>query len=310
MKINKPKFWDARIGLLAILLIPVTLMIYVLIFFKKKFSKTINFNIPIICVGNIYIGGTGKTPLSILISNEIKKSGKTSIIVKKNYLNQEDEQILIKKETGNLILCKDRSSGILEAEKKKFDYVILDDGFQDYSIGKNLSILCFKSDLLVGNGLMIPSGPLRESLNAIKKSEIVLINGSENKKFETKILSINPDIEIFYSKYEATNLNELKDKNLLAVSGIGDPDSFFKLMVESGLAVSKKLIFPDHYQFSRKEISDIVADAKKNDLQVVMTEKDYCRIKKFNLSDIKFLKVNLIIKNKEKLIKKIFEIND
>ena len=188
--------------------------------------------------------------------------------------------------------------------------MILDDGFQDYSIGKNLSILCFKSDLLVGNGLMIPSGPLRESLNAIKKSEIVLINGSENKKFETKILSINPDIEIFYSKYKATNLNELKDKNLLAVSGIGDPDSFFKLMVESGLAVSKKLIFPDHYQFSRKEISDIVADAKKNDLQVVMTEKDYCRIKKFNLSDIKFLKVNLIIKNKEKLIKKIFEIND
>ena len=71
MKIKKPKFWDARIGLLAILLIPVTLMIYVLIFFKKKFSKTINFNIPIICVGNIYIGGTGKTPLSILISNEI-----------------------------------------------------------------------------------------------------------------------------------------------------------------------------------------------------------------------------------------------
>ena len=115
---------------------------------------------------------------------------------------------------------------------------ILDDGFQDYSIKKNLNILCFNSNQLIGNGMTLPAGPLRESINAVKKTQIVLINGSKNKLFEDKILSISNKVKIFYSKYLPENIEEFKNKNLLAFAGIGNPSNFFKLLSDNNLSIN------------------------------------------------------------------------
>ena len=112
MIISKPKFWDNKIGIYSIIFLPLTLIILVYIFFKKKFTKEINFNIPIICVGNIYIGGTGKTPTSILIANELSNLGKNPVIVRKYYENHKDEHDLILSNFSSLILNDSRIKGI------------------------------------------------------------------------------------------------------------------------------------------------------------------------------------------------------
>ena len=91
---------------------------------------------------------------------------------------------------------------------------------------KNLSIVCFNENQLIGNGLVLPAGPLRESLNALKNAEIVLINGNKNKNFEEKILNINKNLDIFYSSYIPVNLNNFKNHKLIAIAGIGNPDNF------------------------------------------------------------------------------------
>ena len=141
---------------------------------KKILIKSKIFNIPIICVGNIYVGGTGKTPLSIYIAKELQELGFKSAIVKKFYDQHKDEHDLIKNYFDNLILHKDRQKAINIAIKNNFNLVILDDGFQDYKIKKNLNIICFNNPQLVGNGFLIPAGPLRESLDSLINAQIVI----------------------------------------------------------------------------------------------------------------------------------------
>ena len=306
----KPKFWDKKVNLISIILFPFTVIFAFLIFIRRKITRNINFKIPIICVGNIYIGGTGKTPVSIFLANEIQKLGKKPVILRKFYKNHQDEYGLIRNNFKNLIIDSNRVNGIKKIEKLNFDVVILDDGLQDYRIRKNISIVCFNSTQLIGNGLIIPSGPLRESLETLKNVELVIINGNKNEKFEKKLLSINSNLEIFYSKYIPININEFINKKLLAIAGIGSPENFFSLAEKNGLKIEKKLIFPDHYQFSKKEIKDILDEAETNNYQIVMTEKDYFKFQDFKSEKIKYLKVSLQIENQERLLKKIKELND
>ena len=312
MKLNKPKFWNTKYSFITILLIPVTLIIILIIFLKKKFTRRIHFNIPIICVGNIYIGGTGKTPTSIYIAKELTELGKKPAILRKYYKDHRDEHNLIREKFNNLILNKNRLAGIKEAVKMNFDTVILDDGFQDYQIKTNLNILCFNQNQLIGNGLVLPAGPLREKLNSLKDADVILINGKKNIDFEKKILKINNNLEIFYSSYKPIDIDQFKEQKLFVIAGIGNPDNFIKLLLDNGLNIEKKLIFPDHYEFTQAEISNIIADAKKNNFQVLMTEKDYYRINhlKHELGKIKYLKVSLTIDGKEKLLKTISKLYD
>jgi tetraacyldisaccharide 4'-kinase len=291
-------------------LFPISLIILLFIFFKKKFTKAIEFNIPIICVGNIYIGGTGKTPTTIFLANELSKKGKKPVILRKYYNDHLDEYNLIKKYFKNLIIKSNRADGIKEAEDADHDCVILDDGFQDYKIKKDVNILCFNQNQLIGNGLILPSGPLRESLSSIKDANIILINGKKNKDFEKKVLDINGNIEIFYSYYKPINLEQFKNKKLFAIAGIGNPENFFQLIEENNLYIKKKLSFPDHYQFTKAEVQNIINEAKNKDYQIIMTEKDFFKIKDYNINNIGYLNVTLEVIEKEKFLKVITKLYD
>ena len=160
MKINKPKFWDDKIGFISVLLLPFSLVFFLIVFLRKKFTKNLKFKIPVICVGNIYLGGTGKTPLSIFLATELLKFGKNPSIIRKYYKSHLDEFKLIKNNINNLIINESRTDALKEAEKNGSDVAILDDGLQDYKINKDLKIVCFNSNQLIGNGLILPSGPL------------------------------------------------------------------------------------------------------------------------------------------------------
>ena len=308
MIISKPKFWDNKIGIYSIIFLPLTLIILVYIFFKKKFTKEINFNIPIICVGNIYIGGTGKTPASILIANELSNLGKNPVIVRKYYENHKDEHDLILSNFSSLILNDSRIKGIEEAIKKRYDTIILDDGFQEYKIKKKLNIVCFNKNQLIGNGLVIPSGPLRENLKSLVKADIVLVNGGKDENFEKKILKINKNLKIFYSSYEPLNINEFKNKSLIAIASIGNPSNFFKLLEDHNLNIKKKLIYPDHHNFSKKQVENIILDAEKNDYHIIMTEKDFSKFKNHKTNRLNYLKVALNLEKSEKFIQRIKEV--
>ena len=305
MKFLKPKFWENKTNILAILLIPFSILFYFIINLRKYFVSPKKFNIPVICVGNIYVGGTGKTPLSIEIANDLKLKKRNPVIIKKYYKSHKDEQMLINEITDSVILNKNRPQAIEEAERKNFDIAILDDGFQDYAIEKNFNIICFNSNQLIGNGLIFPAGPLRESFSSLKRAQIVIINGEKNKMFEEKILQISKRIKIFYSKYVPVNLDQFKNKKLFAFAGIGNPENFFKLISENNLNVQKKKIFPDHFDLAADDIKKMIDVAKKNDFELITTEKDFYRIKDYGFNEIKYLKVDLIIKEKNRFINEI-----
>ncbi len=311
MKINKPKFWDQKkISLISIFLFPLSLVTLLVVFFKKKFLFIKYFRTPIVCVGNIYIGGTGKTPTSILLGKELLNQGLKSVIIRKYYKNHQDEYNQIRSSFKNLIINKNRYDGIKEAEKNDYDIVILDDGLQDYRIKKNLEIVCFNENQLIGNGLVIPAGPLRENLNALKNVGIVLINGNKNPHFEEKLLKINKKLEIYYSYYKPENLEIFKNQNLLVLAGIANPENFFQLLEKYNLKVEEKLVFPDHYRFSESEIQKIVQEADRKKLKIIMTEKDFFKINNFKIRKIDYLRVSLQIYDKEKLINKIKKLYD
>ena len=310
MKLFKPKFWKSNKNFFTVLLIPLSLITWIYIILKKTFIQKVKFNIPVICVGNIFIGGTGKTPLSIHIARKLSENGKNPAIVRKYYKSHKDEHKMIISYYNKLILNLNRSKGIYEAIEKGYDAVILDDGFQDYKIKKNLSIICFNSNQLIGNGYLFPSGPLRESLGSLRNANILIINGDKSLNFEQKILKIQKDLKIYYSNYKPLNIQEFKNKKLLVISGIGNPENFFKILKDNQMNIQKKMVYPDHYEFTKNEMLKIIEYAKKNDFQIVMTEKDYYKIKDFSLENIKYLKVKLEIEKEEEFIKSVMKAYD
>ena len=308
MSFFKPKFWDKnQVSLFSILLFPITLIIKLLSFFKRSMTKTHQCSIPVICVGNIYLGGTGKTPLCIEIFSILKDLNMNPVFIRKKYDSFQDE-VDLQKQVGPIYQSRKRIEALKDAIQNKANVAILDDGFQDFSINKNLSIVCFNEKQWIGNGLVIPSGPLREDLSALKRANCVIINGEKNINIETKILNKNKEVKIFYIKYIAQNIDEFKNKKVTAFAGIGNPENFFNLLKDNNINVVKEMKFPDHYNYSKKELENLINEAKENNTILITTEKDYFRIDENYKKNINYLKIAVDIKNRNQLIEEIKKI--
>ena len=308
MRIFKPKFWNKKNSLLSIFFLPISFLLQFLIKLKKQIIKKEKFFVPVVCVGNIYLGGTGKTPLCIELAEMLKKIRKKPAIIKKFYKSHKDEFNLIESKKIKLFKNTSRSTAIKTAQNENYNCIILDDGFQDSSVFKNLNIICFNGELLAGNEMTIPSGPLREPLSSLERAQIIIINGKVNKDFEKKIKSMNKNIKIYYSEYFFNkDLGQFKKQKLLAFAGIGNPNSFFTLLHKNNLKIAKKIYFPDHYNYSLKELKDLVNYSIKNNLTIVTTEKDYFRMKHFKIPEIQYLSVKVKINNKTKFEKELIK---
>ena len=310
MKFYKPKFWDKRghISLISILLFPISLIIIIKNYYEESKPKKNYYDFRTICVGNIYIGGTGKTPLVNNIANHLKKKNKT-FIIKKNYFSHEDEKKMLESK-HNVIFEKTREESLLKAEQEKAKIVIFDDGLQEKTINYDLKIVCFNSLKLDGNGHVIPAGPLRERLNSLKNYDVALINGNTNKEtknFIDKIKNINPDLKIFMGKYVPKNFSNLKKKKFLAFSGIGNPHTFFDTLKSLKIKLVDYKEFPDHYNYSDGDLQKLKELAKVNGCKLITTEKDYFRIKKTFRKNINFLKIELLIDQETKFYKYLKE---
>ena len=296
MKFKKPKFWN-NINFLSICLLPFSLITLIFNHLKSHFTTRYKFKIPIICVGNVFIGGTGKTPLSIYIYNLLKKKKFKPAIIRKYYNSHFDEINFTKNKVKQFFSDKKRSLSISKADQKNNNVIIMDDGLQDLSIEKNLNIICFNSTDLIGNGFLLPAGPLREKLIKVNGCQIAVINGKRNAAFEKKLKLISENIKIYQSKYEIKNFKRLKGKKLLAFAGIGNPGNFFRLLRDYGLKIKDEISFPDHYNYTKEELKNLILKAKEKKLKLITTEKDFFRIKKLGLKKVDYVSVGLKIIN-------------
>tara|TARA_B100000941_G_scaffold238377_1_gene181465 strand:+ start:441 stop:1379 length:939 start_codon:yes stop_codon:yes gene_type:complete len=306
VKLYKPKFWDNRgnISIFSVLLLPISLIAIIRNYYEDSKIKKNYYDFRTICVGNIYIGGTGKTPLVDNLANYFKKKFKT-FIIKKNYTSHTDEKKLLEAK-HKVIFEKTRELSLMKAVQEKAKIVIFDDGLQEKTINYDLKIVCFNSLKLDGNGLIIPAGPLRESLKSIKKYDIVLINGNinkESKDFIEKIKNIKPDIKIFTGKYIPKNYSKLKKKKFLVFSGIGNPHTFYDTLKGLKIKFNEYEKFPDHYEYKESDLQKLKEFAKLKNCELLTTEKDYFRIKRSLRKNINFLKVELLIDNEKQFYK-------
>ena len=307
MNLKKPKFWDAKKpNLIAYILLPFAYLLQYLNNFLKR-NNPIKFKIKTVCVGNIYIGGTGKTSLSIQISKILNEKNIKTCFVKKFYSDQADEQKLLEKK-GKLFLAKTRFEALKKAEKENYEIAILDDGLQDTSIKYDVNLVCFNTLNWKGNGLTIPAGPLRESINNLKNYKHVFLNGNlENVDYlKNEIQKINSEIEIHLGKYEPINLSEFnKTEKYFVFSGIGNHKTFIKMLSNYGLDIIENIEFPDHYNYKINDMEKIISKAKKLNAKILTTKKDYLRLEKKYLEEIKFIEAELKIIDENKIIETI-----
>ena len=303
MNFKKPKFWDLKkISILSIILLPLSFLYQFINLVTKIFRALKKFPIPVICVGNIYLGGTGKTPLAREIYNIVKSLNKKPAFIKKAYPYLKDEIKMLEK-TGKVFISKNRASSISKSISDNYDVAILDDGFQDFSIKPSFSILCFNSKQLIGNGFVIPSGPLRENFSSIKRADCIFINGNKNLEFEKKIKEENANLKIFYSKYKIKNLEYFRNKKVVAFAGIGNPQNFFDLLEENNINIKKTFSFPDHHNYSKNDYSNLIEQkSNESDVLLLTTEKDYFRLNDEIKENFNYIEVHLEIENRDKFI--------
>ena len=316
MKLKKPQFWDyKKPNIIAYFLWPISITLQLLNSFKKIFISKKKFkNIKTICIGNIYIGGTGKTSLSLKIYEILSQKKFKTCFIKKDYIDQLDEQRILEKK-GKLFKSKKRLFALKNAISENYEVAIFDDGFQDETINYDLKFVCFNNLNWIGNGLTIPSGPLRENFRNIKNCNHIFINGDlENiDNIKKKILETNPKVNVHIGKYVPENLEKFNiNEKYLVFSGIGNHKTFLSMLKKNNFNIIKDIEFPDHYKYSKKDIDKIISISKNYNCKILTTEKDFFRSKNYMSNKIEFISSRLEVLNEEKLFEaltKIYEQN-
>lgn len=302
-------------------------VVRILIFFSRLFSRKLTVNV--ISVGNITLGGTGKTALVEYICRFLKTQGKRIVVLTRGYARKPedlgDEPYMLSKKLCDVpvIVDADRARGAKRAVASLgADTVILDDGFQQWKIKKDLEIVAIDATNPFGNRNMIPRGVLREPLSSLKRADVFVltkVNLSKDAEAISAFLAgLNPRALIaesihkpqgFYNLFdpnESSDICSLEGKTVTLFSGIGDPASFENLIKILGLKIGLSFRYLDHYDYKEEDFKRIIRDSRDKGIDtIVTTEKDAARIrdKLFPKIDIRFLvlRVALVItKGQEK----------
>lgn len=276
--------------------------LFILRFCQKKFST------PIIVVGNISVGGVGKTPLVIAIAERYAKQGLKVGIVSRGYRSTVqsfpylvkkddsaeivgDEPLLLALRTDcPVVIDPNRSSAVQYIIKNfKPDLIISDDGLQHYKLGRKVEIVVIDGNRGFGNGLCLPVGPLRESLSRLKEVDLIIINGEhqDNLQFSNMHkMYLKPEFLYACESRQLVPIDSINTK-ALAIAAIGNPDRFFQTLETLGLKTENKK-YPDHYKFSKNDFIGI-------NKPIIMTEKDYVKCREFADERMFFLPVSAMI---------------
>ena len=314
--LKAPKFWyQSNFSILAILLLPVSLIWITGTYLKKKIAKPIRSKIPVIAIGSAIIGGSGKTPSVIYVCEILEKIGYKPHVISRGYGGSANEVIKVSPEMSYSVVgdeaimmskyyptwvSKNKYNAFAMAEKDGANILVLDDALQSYNIFKNLNIYVYDSIQSFGNELIVPSGPLRESISSVlNRSQIVFLVNTDNcpeiskNKFQQNI------------NYEISIKPEMRDKRLMPFAGLGFNKKFFDQLYNEGLDITLTKEFPDHHQYSQDDMYTLLDEANKNDSFLVTTEKDHLRIPNEFKSSVGIIYGKMISNNQTNLISEI-----
>ena len=288
----KTPWWFLHKTPIAIVLLPVAWLYYLLgrvVFVVRKIGA-IKSRRKIICIGNILAGGVGKTPIVRAIANYFdapvvmrgyKKSMKSDDVG--------DEAKMLARD-GLAVHVGNRKSNIILLNKQSDKTpIVMDDGLQNSSIKKDVSVLVFDEKIGMGNGLLLPAGPLREPWCAIKKADAVIIIKSDTKQKNKKI-RMPESVPVFYAYNQTVSPFDGKQK-VFAFAGIGYPKKFFAALNN----VVGKRAFADHYQYTDDDLKKLIMLAERKKAKLITTEKDWVRLPDWAQKEVKFARLETVI---------------
>ncbi len=321
--LRTPKFWYSKKKYAAFVARTLTPISLIWEFFStRKISRGKNekFNIPIICVGNINIGGSGKTPTTIALAKTFLEQNIDVHIVSKGYKGKlkgpkkvsandqscdvGDEPILMSS-FAPVWIAKNRRSAVIEAIADGAELLIFDDGFQDTSIKKTVSIITVDSKLAFGNCRVLPSGPLRETIyQGLNRADILLITGTKvNQDSFPKAIPLPSSLKVFHGEINVVKTGiKLDQGKFIAVAGIANPEKFFDSIEAAGGKILKRVELSDHAPFSLGLINRLKKLSLELDAQIITTEKDSVRIPQAERQNFISLPVRLSFLEEEELI--------
>ena len=317
--LKAPKFWYLkRDTFLSRILYPLSLLFRFGTKIRSITSSSNKSNLPVICIGNIVVGGAGKTPVSLKIGKILIKSGYKPNFISKGYAGIIKTNTLIQswhspKSVGDepLLLSEisptwigiDRNKSIKLAEKKGADCIIMDDGFQNPTIHKDFSIIVINASQEFGNKRVMPAGPLRESIKrGLSRTNLIIVIGVVKQSLKEIIPN---HIPIISAKFNINNENKIfKGQRITAFAGIAYPEKFFTSLKEQGAKIVKEVTYPDHHIFDENDLLSLVEMANKTKSILVSTQKDFVRIPKSYRSLVNTLEGEITFEN-EDLIKEI-----
>jgi tetraacyldisaccharide 4'-kinase len=292
-----PDFWKSR-GPLARLLSPLGALHGASVAFKAKNARPFDPGIPVICVGNLTAGGSGKTPIAIAIADALRQRGQKPYFLTRGYGGSEkgpalasrahsaavmgDEALLLAR-SAQTVVARDRAAGARFAAEKGATALVMDDGHQNFSLRKTLSLVVVDAQTGFANGFQIPAGPLREPvLQGLSRADAVVLVGDGS-----------PDLQDFSGPvlraHLAADANAFADKLVFAFAGIGRPEKFVASLENSGAQVMGSCFFADHHPYDDAEINQLRMIA--GDAMLVTTEKDFVRLTTAQREGIRVLKI-------------------
>lgn len=284
-----PRFWSSR-GWISTLLVPLSIIYDMVNVLKQAKVKPVAFPVPVICVGNLTAGGAGKTPTALYIGERLKIHGVNAFFLSRGYGGKSAGPLLVnlKKHTAAdvgdeplllaqllpTIIAADRVQGARYAIAKGATAIIMDDGFQNRSIIKNLALLVVDGARGFGNGRMIPAGPLRERPeDGFKRAHAILVLN------RTTILPQLPkDRPAFFARTYPKDAAMFKGKKIYAFCGLAYPQKFFEMLATTGAKIVGETAFPDHYPYTALDMRKLLLTSYAADAVLVTTAKDMMRI--------------------------------
>lgn len=288
-------FWKKK-TVLNYLLIPVSVLWSLITQIRLKSKSKKIANTFVICVGNIVVGGSGKTPFTIYLARKLKEKGfkvgilsrgykskinktPTAVNPQKHTANEVGDEALLLSQAAQVVISKDRYKGAKLLQNIGCNVIIMDDGLQNPSLQKDFAFLMFDSYSSLGNNLIMPAGPLRERFKqASKRVNWVIKSGSNNTPYLDKL------IQKYKLKFCEVNIipksisSAENNKNVLAFAGIGNPNKFFISLNKAGYNVVITKQYKDHYSYTNNDIEKLLQLAQSNNLQLITTSKDYVKI--------------------------------
>jgi tetraacyldisaccharide 4'-kinase len=288
-----PRFWWNRPGAMAALLSPFA-AIYGSVAARRLARPGVRASVPVICVGNLTVGGAGKTPTAIAVARVLIAAGEKPMFLTRGYggrlagpvriepahtaVQVGDEPLLLAR-VAPAIVAQDRVSGARTATEEGASVVVMDDGFQNPSLIKDLSILVVDTRG-IGNGRVLPAGPLRAPLDVqLDRASAILIVGDGASAIEQPARSRGLPVFHGILEPEQNAVAALRDKKVLAFAGIGDPEKFFATLAAAGIDAPVRRAFGDHHRYSVAEARTLLREAEGGHLELLTTEKDFARLK-------------------------------